>query len=202
MLIQSRKVKEDYFGGRANCSDAKFSKKKYWKKLWDLNIPPKIRIFIWRLALNSIPTATVLNNRNMSESAACRICGAGVDDWRHAILNCTMSRCVWALMDEDVVEMFESVCITDPKRGFFIFVTIYRKKTVQKFWLHAGQYGMQEGKLYMKEHFRVLWRLLQPSIDLSMNSKWLMGLFVRKVQHTTLLQKSANGFLQTKVCTS
>jgi hypothetical protein len=27
MLIQSRKVKEDYFGGRANCSDAKFSKK-------------------------------------------------------------------------------------------------------------------------------------------------------------------------------
>jgi hypothetical protein len=31
MLIQSRKVKEDYFGGRANCSDAKFSKKNIGK---------------------------------------------------------------------------------------------------------------------------------------------------------------------------
>ena len=31
------------------------------------------------------------------------MCGAQ-DSWRHALLDCIMSRCVWALADEEIME--------------------------------------------------------------------------------------------------
>lgn len=69
--------------------------------------------------MNSIPTATVLKSRKLTESAACTICGADEDDWEHAILNCTMARCVWALLDEDVTEMIDQLRIADLQQWVF-----------------------------------------------------------------------------------
>ncbi|KAL5836959.1 hypothetical protein ACOSQ3_014128 [Xanthoceras sorbifolium] len=37
--------------GSSSCADSK-----WWLALWNLNIPPKIKIFIWRVCLNAIPS--------------------------------------------------------------------------------------------------------------------------------------------------
>ena len=67
-----------------------------------MEVPSKIRIFLWRLAHHSLPTTDVLKRRNMSVQNICPLCGC-LDSWRHALVSCTMSRCIWALSDDELV---------------------------------------------------------------------------------------------------
>ena len=69
MMIEAKKSKEDYFEGRASCSDIG-KKRKEWIQLWNMKLPSKVKVFCWRLALNSLPTASVLESRNMSKNVA------------------------------------------------------------------------------------------------------------------------------------
>ena len=71
--------------------------------MWTLKVPSKLKVFTWRLAQHSIPTNDVLHRQNMSDSHACAICGRE-DNWGHALLDCTLSRSVWALSNEELVQ--------------------------------------------------------------------------------------------------
>ena len=113
MLIQAKKSREDYFESRAS-SDIE-TRQKEWKHLWGMQLPSKIKVFCWRLALNSIPTGEVLKSRNLATSAECKICGAGEDSWEHALLHYTMLKCVWALVEEEITELLATLRISDPK---------------------------------------------------------------------------------------
>lgn len=56
------------------------------------------------LAKNSIPTEVLQHTRNMIGSYTCPLCNAMADSWKHALIECTMAKCVWSLVDEDLVE--------------------------------------------------------------------------------------------------
>jgi hypothetical protein len=56
---------------------------KEWLAIWKLRIPSKIKVFLWRLARASIPSADVLHHRNTSTHDKCGICGAR-DSWEHS----------------------------------------------------------------------------------------------------------------------
>ena len=73
-------------------------------KLWHVRIPTKVRMFTWRLAKMSIAIGEVRAHRNMATDDTCPICNAVVDTWGHALIECKMSRAVWALADVEVVE--------------------------------------------------------------------------------------------------
>jgi hypothetical protein len=45
-----------------------------WRSLWKLNVPVKIKIFIWRTLHGIIPLKCILANRHIGDSAACPIC--------------------------------------------------------------------------------------------------------------------------------
>ena len=51
-----------------------------------------------------MPTMDVLHLRHMSDTHRCLLCGRE-DSWRHALLECTMSRCVWALSEDELVQL-------------------------------------------------------------------------------------------------
>jgi hypothetical protein len=76
---------------------------KGWTSLWHIQVPAKLKVFLWRLARQSLPTADLLSRRHITTSSSCGICGA-VDSWRHSLLECMMARCVWALTDEELLE--------------------------------------------------------------------------------------------------
>jgi len=114
MMVEAKKSREDYFEGRGSCSDIDKCQRE-WKQLWHMKLPSKIKIFCWHLALNSIATASVLKKRNMIDTAKCKMCGADDDTWDHTLLYCTMSRCIWALLDEDIIEIITALRISDPK---------------------------------------------------------------------------------------
>jgi len=47
-----------------------------WKLLWRVQVPPKVSVFLWRLARTSLPSADVLHQQNMADHGRCQICGA------------------------------------------------------------------------------------------------------------------------------
>ncbi|KAL5766450.1 hypothetical protein ACOSP7_017067 [Xanthoceras sorbifolium] len=60
----------------------------WWKFLWSLNIPAKVRMFVWRACRNLLPTRSLLAARRVSVGAGCPLCDAGVDSVLHALWYC------------------------------------------------------------------------------------------------------------------
>jgi hypothetical protein len=65
MMMNTRINRENYFESNAGTSNS-VAAEKGWRMLWKTPVPSKIRVFIWRLAQQSIPTADVLEHRNMA----------------------------------------------------------------------------------------------------------------------------------------
>ena len=100
-LVSTKLQREEWLEGRSE-SSAGQEEGKAWSALWNIPILSKIKLFIWRLARHSLHTTDVLHHRNMATRGTCPLCGCQ-DSWRHALISCTMSRCVWALSDADVL---------------------------------------------------------------------------------------------------
>lgn len=103
LLIDTKRRREAWLEGRPATSNWQAAQNQ-WKKLWRIKVPGKVRNFAWRLARNSVPTEAIRASRNMSDSNLCQICNGAEDTWRHALIYCTMSKCVWSLIDEEIVE--------------------------------------------------------------------------------------------------
>ena len=65
-----------------------------------------------------MPTGEVLHHRHMADEDTCHLCGA-TDTWRHALLNCSMSRSIWALAPVEFAEKVISFQHENPKQWFF-----------------------------------------------------------------------------------
>ncbi|KAE8781151.1 hypothetical protein D1007_45655 [Hordeum vulgare] len=76
---------------------------KDWTTLSGTLVRAKLKLFLWRLALHSLRTNDVRARRNMAENPRCSLCGME-DSLKHAVLEYSASRCVWALADTDMVE--------------------------------------------------------------------------------------------------
>ncbi|KAJ1277594.1 hypothetical protein BS78_04G016200 [Paspalum vaginatum] len=85
MLVQCRERCTSYFEGRAGRSDVRA------EALWKVDVPAKIRVFLWRLARHSLPTADVASYRNMANSNCCIFYGEP-DSWNHSLIECIMAR--------------------------------------------------------------------------------------------------------------
>jgi hypothetical protein len=72
-------------------------------RFWSTQVPSKVKISLWRLAKQSIPTNSKRHRRHMADSSSCQLCGAH-DTCRHVLIDNTTSRCVWALVDESITE--------------------------------------------------------------------------------------------------
>nr|GEU48684.1 RNA-directed DNA polymerase, eukaryota [Tanacetum cinerariifolium] len=66
---------------------------------WVKNIPIKVNIFVWRLALDRLPTRANLVQRNVvTESQSCPLCDAILEDTSHLFFNCSLARDVARLL--------------------------------------------------------------------------------------------------------
>jgi hypothetical protein len=59
-----------------------------WKKLWNLSIPPKIKVFLWRTTNNGLATNANRNYRHMTPTSCCSICGHKNENCLHALVQC------------------------------------------------------------------------------------------------------------------
>jgi hypothetical protein len=71
---------------------------KEWSKPWNVEVPSKIKFFLWRLARQSLPTADVLHHRNMKTHDLCTLCGGS--DSRMYCITATWRLMTYALYVE------------------------------------------------------------------------------------------------------
>lgn len=101
MLVTTKIRRKAWLEGHIDLSSTE-TEQRSWCKLWKIQVPSKIRVFLWRLAQQKIPSTDLLHHWNMATSKGCVLCG-NEDSWRHSLMECTMSWCVWALEDEELV---------------------------------------------------------------------------------------------------
>ena len=67
----------------------------FLKDLWDLDIPSKIKHFLWRASNESLPTKKNLFRRQVTRTATCDCCHNGVEDTIHALWECQAIKETW-----------------------------------------------------------------------------------------------------------
>ena len=50
-----------------------------WGTIWSLRCPAKVRIFLWKTSLGSLPCRVTLANRHIKVSGQCPTCGIGAE---------------------------------------------------------------------------------------------------------------------------
>lgn len=89
--------------------------------MWKAQVPAKVRHFLWRLGRHSIPTEDVRKTRKMAQSDACQVCGVQ-DSWRHSLIECSSSHCVWALSENNIVDHLIATTETNAKQWLFTVI--------------------------------------------------------------------------------
>ena len=77
--------------GDASCSNGPDP---VWKKLWKINVPPKVREFGWRACWDIIPHGANLYLKGITEFIFCPRCGS-VESLLHLIRDCPWVHNVW-----------------------------------------------------------------------------------------------------------
>jgi hypothetical protein len=102
MILRTKLAREAWLQEDEGSSHVQNESNK-WSTIWHIQVPSKLKLFVWRLARQSMPTSEVLKHRKMAQEDTCLLCGA-TDRWRHALLTCPMSGSVWALAPDDLVQ--------------------------------------------------------------------------------------------------
>jgi hypothetical protein len=54
----------------------------------------------------------------MADTGRCSVCGSE-DSWRHSLIDCTNSRCVWALVNDDITQHMVAMTESSAKHWLF-----------------------------------------------------------------------------------
>ncbi|XP_052488035.1 uncharacterized protein LOC105772073 [Gossypium raimondii] len=73
--------------------------KKIFRKLWNLNLPSKIKITVWKIAWNYIPTFSNLKLRRIMTEDRCLKCGQEAEDSEHVFQRCPIVEEVWSQLN-------------------------------------------------------------------------------------------------------
>ncbi|XP_030930993.1 uncharacterized protein LOC115956857 [Quercus lobata] len=80
--------------GDASSSDSS-KQSLFWKRVWKLQIPNKIKVFLWRVCSNALPTLENLKRRKILDDAKFKACLAAEEDTLHAIWSCEKLQHIW-----------------------------------------------------------------------------------------------------------
>ncbi|XP_073147449.1 uncharacterized protein [Henckelia pumila] len=72
-----------------------------WLYLWRLNIPPKVKNFIWRVLSDCLPTRVALRRGRVDIGDWCPICLNVPESDFHSLILCPVAREVWNLTSID-----------------------------------------------------------------------------------------------------
>lgn len=67
----------------------------FWRRLWNLKIPPKVKNFLWRAVSNCLPTKDMLLTRRVQVCELCPICNDNVETALHKLVLCPQAVKVW-----------------------------------------------------------------------------------------------------------
>ncbi|CAN1828501.1 Putative ribonuclease H protein At1g65750 [Linum perenne] len=82
---------QGYQGGNGSIN----SQEKYWKWLWKLTLPPKLKIFLWRVSHDAMATKVNLAKRKCAATDICPICRQYAETQEHIFFVCNQAPRMW-----------------------------------------------------------------------------------------------------------
>lgn len=61
----------------------------FWRNLWNLKIPPKVRNFLWRACSDCLPTKDLLREKRVPINATCPMCNDTAETILHILVTCS-----------------------------------------------------------------------------------------------------------------
>ncbi|WOH01628.1 hypothetical protein DCAR_0521012 [Daucus carota subsp. sativus] len=68
---------------------------KGWNKIWNLEVPHKIKVFLWRFCRNTLPIRILLRGRGVPAPIVCSMCTGEVEHLRHLFFECGFAKECW-----------------------------------------------------------------------------------------------------------
>ncbi|KAL5854145.1 hypothetical protein ACOSQ4_003947 [Xanthoceras sorbifolium] len=77
----------------------------WWKQIWELHLPPKIKFFIWKAVSRWLPSFSVLEACKVPTGSICPLCKAGSETPVHALWSCCKLKlvCQWFIQLEGLL---------------------------------------------------------------------------------------------------
>ena len=72
--------------------------KQFWRKIWCMKVPPKVRNLLWRACRDAIPTKSAMFRCKISLDPLCVRCQASAETPLHALWSCSKLDSVWSEM--------------------------------------------------------------------------------------------------------
>lgn len=66
-----------------------------WRRWWQLNLPPRLLFFGWRIGHNLLPTKENLFHRKILTSTTCPLCSNHEESLSHLFKDSTFTRAIW-----------------------------------------------------------------------------------------------------------
>ncbi|KAM0903185.1 hypothetical protein ACQ4PT_018813 [Festuca glaucescens] len=82
---------------------------KVWSSTWKLNVPPKIRVFWWRVLNNSLPSKAELGRRHVIRECFCEVCGDPEELLFHVMFQCPIARRFWGAAARYISKLLEDL---------------------------------------------------------------------------------------------
>lgn len=86
------KVHQDDTQSDPTCSAPKST---IWSNIWNLKIPPKVKMFLWRVLHDIIPTEVNLYRHHVPNNPRCALCGYYWSNTSHALFFCQEIKKLW-----------------------------------------------------------------------------------------------------------
>ncbi|KAM6589756.1 hypothetical protein CsatA_012361 [Cannabis sativa] len=67
----------------------------WWNGMWNLRVPQKVKIFLWRMYHRALPTNSQLIKRKIPVQPLCQRCGEDSETPEHALVFCSALRPLW-----------------------------------------------------------------------------------------------------------
>ncbi|XP_060962032.1 uncharacterized protein LOC133032183 [Cannabis sativa] len=106
----------------------------WWKKLWSLPIPPKLKHFTWKAFHHILPCALNLYHKKIIPHSSYPVCGNNIESVTHAILGCPRAKNIWkssrfkqfyhAYNRTDIADFYLQALHHISTQDFLIFIAI------------------------------------------------------------------------------
>jgi hypothetical protein len=101
---------------------------KFWKAIWAINCPEKMKFVIWRMVHDCLTTGAQLRKRCIPAEDCCVFCGRS-DDVEHVFLFCPFARSIWDAVKAEM--QFKLSLKSFSKMRLWVFAFLERASHIQ-----------------------------------------------------------------------
>ncbi|XP_062075661.1 uncharacterized protein LOC133779761 [Humulus lupulus] len=74
----------------------------FWRQLWRLKVPPKVKNLLWREVSGCLPTKSQLHLKDVAIDLYCPSCNVVMESIYHSLVRCSFAQEVWGILMLDV----------------------------------------------------------------------------------------------------